>query len=54
MIVIFGALLGAIIGGITAKRSKGNWADVAQYAAGFGICFGLVGMILTIVLEKSM
>ncbi|ASP21887.1 apolipoprotein acyltransferase [Antarctobacter heliothermus] len=54
MIVILGALLGAIIGGTTAKRRKGNWADIAQYAAGFAIAFGLLGFLVTIAIEKSL
>lgn len=53
MIVIAGAILGAGIGGWTAKRRKGNRADIAQYATGYGIAFALAGLILTIVIEKS-
>lgn len=53
MIVILGALLGAIIGGTTAKRRKGNVADIAQYATGYAIAFGLLGFILTIIVEKA-
>ncbi|WGW02602.1 apolipoprotein acyltransferase [Tropicibacter oceani] len=52
MIVIFGALLGAILGGINAARRKGNIADIAQYAAVYAIIFALVGLILTISIEK--
>ncbi|WP_146592239.1 apolipoprotein acyltransferase [Puniceibacterium confluentis] len=52
MIVIAGAVLGALTGGFTARRRKGSAADIAQYAAGFGICFGLAGLILTIALDK--
>ncbi|KMK66862.1 apolipoprotein acyltransferase [Puniceibacterium sp. IMCC21224] len=52
MIVIAGALLGALTGGLTARRRNGSAADIAQYAAGFGICFALVGLILTIAIEK--
>lgn len=52
MIVIAGAVGGALIGGLTAKRRKGNAADIAQYAAGFGIAFALAGLLLTLVIEK--
>lgn len=53
MIVIVGALLGAIIGGTTAKRRKGNWPDIAQYATGYAIAFGLIGFLVTIAIEKA-
>ena len=54
MIVIIGALVGAIIGGTTAKRRKGNWADIAQYTAIYAIAFALLGLIVTIAIEKSL
>ena len=54
MIVILAALVGAITGGLTAVRRKGNKLDIAQYAAGFAIAFALVGVILTIILEKTL
>lgn len=53
MIVILLAIAGALLGGITAKRRKGNKADIAQYAVGYAILFALIGLILTIVVEKS-
>ncbi|MFZ7090507.1 apolipoprotein acyltransferase [Primorskyibacter sp. 2E233] len=52
MIVIIGALLGAIIGGAKAARRKGNFADIAQYAAVYAIIFALVGLVATIGIEK--
>ncbi|HBM58187.1 apolipoprotein acyltransferase [Salipiger marinus] len=52
MIVIAAALLGAVIGGLTARRRKGNRADIAQFAAVYAIAFGLGGVILTLILEK--
>ena len=54
MIVIAAALLGAIIGGVTAKRRKGNAMDIAQYAAGYAIAFAIVGMVATLIIEKSL
>jgi hypothetical protein len=53
MIVIAGALGGAVIGGLTAKRRKGNAADVAQYATGFAIAFALAGLVATILIERA-
>lgn len=54
MIVIAGALLGAIIGGLTAKRRKGNAADIAQYAVGFAIAFALVGLVATVLIDRAL
>ena len=53
MIVIVSALLGAVLGGRTAKKRNGKRADIAQYAAGYGIAFALLGLILTIVIDKA-
>ncbi|MBO6883334.1 MAG: apolipoprotein acyltransferase [Marivita sp.] len=52
MIVIACALLGAIIGSMTAKRRKGNRADMWQYGTVYAIAFALGGLILTIAIEK--
>ena len=52
MIVILSALFGAAFGGRTAAKRKGSRADIAQYAAGYGIAFALLGLILTIVIDK--
>ncbi|CUH80361.1 hypothetical protein [Tropicibacter naphthalenivorans] len=54
MIVIFAALLGAIIGGTTARRRKGNKLDILQYATIYMIAFALLGMIATVILEKNL
>lgn len=54
MIVLGLALLGAIIGGLTARRRKGNTLDIAQYAAGYAIAFALLGMIITVFVHRSM
>jgi hypothetical protein len=52
MFVIGGLVLGAITGGFTARRRGGKAADIAQYAAGFGIAFGLLGLFLTLFLDR--
>jgi hypothetical protein len=52
MIVIAGALLGAILGAMTARKRKGNKLDMLQYAAGFGIAFALVGLIVTVIIHR--
>ncbi|UWR20925.1 apolipoprotein acyltransferase [Sulfitobacter sp. S190] len=52
MIVIGFAVIGAIYGGLTARKRKGNRKDVAQYAAGFGLAFMIVGMFLTVIIDR--
>ncbi|WP_127900265.1 apolipoprotein acyltransferase [Solirhodobacter olei] len=52
MIVLAAMLLGAIFGGWRAWRRKGNRLDIAQYAGVYLILFGLIGMVLTIVLQR--
>lgn len=52
MIVIAGLLGGAIIGATMAKRRGGKPLDMAQYAAGFAICFSLIGLFLTILIDR--
>ncbi len=52
MIVLAGLLGGGAWGAWLARSRKGNRADMAQYAAGFGIAFGLLGLFATILLDK--
>lgn len=52
MIVIAGLLGGAIFGSVLAKRRGGKPQDMAQYAAGYAICFSLIGLFLTILIER--
>lgn len=54
MLILFGALAGALIGGMTAYRRKGNRLDIAQYAAGYAIAFTIVGMILAVILDRTL
>ena len=53
MIVIAGLIIGAIWGGLLAKRGKGKAFDIAQYAVVYAIAFGLLGMVLTVILERA-
>ena len=46
-------LMGAIFGARIAKKRNGTKADIAQYAAGYGIFFALIGLIFTIILDRS-
>lgn len=53
MIVVLGmAILGAVLGALKARKRNGSGADMAQYAAGYGIAFALVGLILSLVLLR--
>lgn len=54
MIVIAGILAGAVWGGLRARRQGGNRLDMAQYAAVYGILFGLLGLFATIALERML
>jgi hypothetical protein len=54
MFVIGGLFLGALAGGLTARRRGGKPADVAQWAAVWGILFGLVGLFVTLVLDRML
>ncbi|MEL7125197.1 MAG: apolipoprotein acyltransferase [Pseudomonadota bacterium] len=53
MIYIPAALIGGVIGGFTAKRRGGKGLDIAQYAAAYGIAFALLGLIVTIILDRN-
>ncbi len=52
MIVIAAALIGALLGGLTAKKRGGAGADIAQYATSFAIAFALIGLIATVVIHR--
>jgi len=52
MIVLVLAFCGALLGGFTARKRKGNRKDIAQYAAGSAMAFIIVGMILTVILDR--
>ncbi len=54
MIALGLALIGAIIGGLTARKRGGNRKDIAQYATGYGFAFLLVGMIATVLLDRAL
>lgn len=53
MIVIAGALIGALWGGWSAKKRGGSRLDILQYAAVYAIALALVGMIATVFIERA-
>lgn len=52
MIVIAAAALGAITGAVIARLRQGNSADMAQYAAGYGILCAVIGVVATILIAR--
>lgn len=52
MIAILSALVGAVLGALSARRRKGTTADLLQYAAVYGILFGLVALFASIFLLR--
>jgi hypothetical protein len=53
MIVIAGLVLGAVFGAASAAKGGGKRLDMLQYAAAYGIAFGLLGVVLTIIIERA-
>ncbi|MES2539720.1 MAG: hypothetical protein V4720_09495 [Pseudomonadota bacterium] len=52
MFVIGGFLVGAIGGGLRAKARGGKVADILQYAFVHGLIFALMGLFITIYLDR--
>ncbi len=52
MIVLAGLVIGAIIGGLTARRRGGKRLDILQYAAIYAILFMLLGMFASIFIDR--
>lgn len=51
MIVIAAAIVGAVFGGYVARARNGSGLDIAHYAAGYGIAFGVLGLVFTLVIQ---
>jgi uncharacterized protein YcfJ len=54
MIVLAGLFIGAVIGGRLANKRGGNRLDIAQYAAAFAIAFALMGLFVTIFIDRAL
>ncbi|WP_193140736.1 MULTISPECIES: hypothetical protein [unclassified Meridianimarinicoccus] len=52
MIILIAAFAGALWGSHIARKRKGNLADILQYGAGYGIAFALLGLFVTILLNR--
>ena len=53
MLVWVFAAFGALLGALSARRRGGNRLDILQYAAGFGIAFFLIGLVVWIVYIRA-
>ncbi len=52
MIVIAAVILGALLGASRARRRQGTGFDIAQYAVAHAIFFAIIGLFVTIIVEK--
>lgn len=52
MIVLAAALIGILLGARAARKREGNRLDIAQYAAGYGIAFAILGLFATLLLDR--
>jgi prolipoprotein diacylglyceryltransferase len=52
MIVIAALIIGAALGARVAKKRGGATADILQYAAVYAIASGILGTILTILIDR--
>jgi len=50
---IAGFVLGAIAGALAARRRGGGRADMAQWAAAWGIVLAVAGVVVTVTLLRS-
>jgi len=53
-LVLLAILIGAIFGGLRAKKRDGNRLDIAQYAAVHGLIAGVLALILMVILLRYM
>ena len=53
MIVLIGALVGALSGGLIAYRRKGKTADILQYAFVYALVFALLGLFATLIIHRA-
>jgi len=54
MIIIAAAVIGIALGAATAGRRGGKLPDLLQYGAGYGIAFSLLGVVVTIIVQRNM
>jgi hypothetical protein len=52
MIWTAGLLLGAAYGAYTAIKRGGRRLDALQYGAGYAVAFGLIGLVISVFLDR--
>ena len=52
MIIIPCMIFGGLLGALTARRHGGDKFDIAQYVVGFGILFAVIGLMISIIVER--
>ena len=53
MVIAAFAVIGALIGGFTARARGGAVLDIAQYAASYALAFGIIGLFITVFLTRG-
>jgi len=53
MVILIAMLVGAIFGGLRAKKRKGKFADIALYAFVHALVFGLVTLFVLLILDRT-
>lgn len=51
MIILAALTAGLFVGWSVARKRGGNRLDILQYATGYAIAFGLVGVFVTIFID---
>ena len=52
MFVIIGALLGAVLGSMIARKRGGKRLDILQYGAVYAMIFAMLGLFVTLILHR--
>jgi hypothetical protein len=52
MVAIISFVLGAVIGGLLARKRGGDLKDLLQYGAVYGIVFALLALVISIVVFR--
>ena len=52
MIVIAALVIGAVLGWRRARQLRGNRMDRIQFAVVFAMVFGIIGIILTVLIDR--
>ena len=50
--ILLGVILGALYGGVLARRREGSRLDVAHYAGIYAIIFGVVAVVVQIAVGR--